>query len=265
MKLIIAALTIAVIGCAALIPKREMASLYSPMPKPISHPTFETLRHMLDNPAIDTIEAVLAQFERNDPDFLRQRVAAYESGSIQEGSFTEPRVIVFGLDAKFVFTFNGGPHQYGGASLETMQFDSINKRFLFREVTFKHEAGTAPTGLDANEIEAENDRWIISKPNPAKCLACHGQAHPGPIQDNHYTWAGFYGSNDDLLFGSFNKSKYKGHGGYSHLVDLNYPRSQGRWLDLPTGVADVELDGYLKYLKGAPTHPTLQAFATPSF
>ncbi len=210
-----------------------------------------------------TVGETVRLLSTSHPEYLKLRTAVYFSRSIQESSFEEPRQIIFGPEARFIFTFNGGPHRYGGAAIETMQYDQQNSRFLFREVFFKSEGNATEINLAPHEIDFENEKFIVSKPNPAKCMHCHAN-HPdqpqvkmvvGPVWDNDFHWPGVYGSNDDLLYGSFDKGNYQLHGAYGYLADLKYPRSQGRWLDLPEAQTDVELNGYVRYLKGAPAHP----------
>jgi hypothetical protein len=43
------------------------------------------------------------------------------SASIQDASDAHPRAIVFGDDARFIFTFNGEPSQRGYDAVEILQ------------------------------------------------------------------------------------------------------------------------------------------------
>lgn len=243
-----------VIGCAAPGPKRKLAADESAAQFPHEQRlTFPILVGLLKQNRIATIADMLKLLKVNYPDFLNERTALYSSESIQEATFTEPRVIVFGPDAKFVFTFNGGQGHAGGASVEAFQFDDVNKKFNFHEIIFKNDLKSKASMLDS-ETEFETEQIIVSKANPTKCMDCHGYVNTGPIWDNSFTWLGAYGSNDDLLYGSFKKNSYKNHGAYEYLADLKYPRSQGRWVDL-NGSDDKELNGYIQYLIGTSQHP----------
>jgi hypothetical protein len=214
---------------------------------------FIKLTDIVKNENIETVADAIKILGERYPDHLLLRTAAYDSNSMQGATFTEPRVIVFGPTAKLVFTFNGNQDQRGGESIEVMRFDDQKKDFNFHQITFEKELKGGPV-IDPDEIDFQNERVIISKSNPSACLDCHSHAKPGPVWDNFPAWRGIYGSNDDLLYSSFNKGFHYLHGKYGYLDGLKYPRSQGRSLDLSEGAVDVEVDGYLAYLKGAPSH-----------
>lgn len=228
------------------IPRRNIASIKEN--KTLDYTTFIEL---LKTHQISTVAEGLKFLSTRYPDYLRFRISIYGSESVQQASFTEPRVLIFGPDAKFVFTFNGGPHNYGGDSIEAYQFDEKTKEFNFYSILFKKEAKEIPFPND--EIEFETNQIVATKRNPSLCLGCHGQ-RPIPIWSTDLNWAGVYGSNDDLLFGSFHKNSYIKHGKYQYLQYLTYPRSQGRWINLPENVQDRELEGYLKFLSLTPKH-----------
>ena len=229
--------------CVSVPSQRTPASDYR-----LNFPRFVEL---LKTKKVETVaEAIQALRPRYD-DHLQFRTAMYVSESIQQATFSEPRVLVFGRDARFVFSFNGGRHNYGGDAIEAYQFDDIEKKFEFYSIVFKKESEAL--AFDQEEIAFEDQRLVITKANPSLCVGCHGTPAL-PIWSDDLNWAGAYGSNDDLLYGSFHRANYVGHGNYDYLGKLTYPRSQGRWFDLATGVPDLELSGYLSYIKGASGH-----------
>ena len=103
----------------------------------------------------------------------------FSSRSLQEASFSDPRAVLFGSDARFVVTFNGRADQRGFDALEIMEFDDQGNRFAFREIVF-------PEG------SARGEGAVVSEMNPAKCSACHGQPLR-PVWDTYPTWPGAYG------------------------------------------------------------------------
>jgi hypothetical protein len=138
---------------------------------------FESLRQLLESGRISTIEELIAAL----PQDLRTHYAlVFSSRSLQDASFANPRVILFGSSAQLIVTFNGDASAHGYAAVETMEFDARTNRFLFREIAFSPDAGEAPRGAS------------ISEPNPARCVACHDRP-PRPIWDAPPSWPGVYG------------------------------------------------------------------------
>lgn len=248
MRILLLFVILTSLSCISTPQKREPNNLSAPAL------TLEALKNLIELNQTTTVSETLAVLSSQYSDFMKRRALVYRSGSRQQASFKEPRVIVYGKDAKFVLTFNGGPHQPGGSAFETMVFNDQTNRFEFREILFKKELRPKST-YDKDEIEFESERIIIGKPNPYTCMECHGINQTGPIWANNFLWPGVYGSNDDILFGSFKKQSYIKHGAYIYLKDLKYPRSQGRWIDLGPKTEDLELRGYLEYLTNAKVHP----------
>jgi len=126
-----------------------------------------------------SVESLLAHL----PASLRSRyVLVYKSRSLQEASFTEPRVVLFDKYAKAIVTFNGGTSYVGGAdTVETMRFDDQRNVFELREIEFV------------------NGKAKLSETNPNLCLKCHG-INPRPLWDDYSLWAGVYGSENDSAF-----------------------------------------------------------------
>ena len=111
---------------------------------------------------------------RKYPEYLQFNTLMYSSFSIQESSFEEPRAIVFGPDAQFIFTFNGNSKQLGGMSFESAEYSQESHSFKFREIAFKKYPGfnLHDLNLDPNEIAYQDENIVISTPNPGKCLLC---------------------------------------------------------------------------------------------
>src|SRR5256885_17269149 len=88
--------------------------------------------------------------------------SVFESRSLQGASPENPRVILFGPDARFIVTFNGSPAQRGFRVVETMEFDDDSKEFRLRELLFPERAGSP-------------DKVVVSEVNPQRCTRCHGE------------------------------------------------------------------------------------------
>jgi hypothetical protein len=103
----------------------------------------------------------------------------FDSRSLHEASFENPRVILYGETGRVIVTFNGAPEQRGFEALEVAAFDEATSSFTFVEVLFPAEVG-------------QRGPVTISEPNPEKCRACHGE-RPRPLWDSHPLWPGAYG------------------------------------------------------------------------
>ena len=129
---------------------------------------------------------------------------AYQSFSLHEASFENPRAIVFGNSGKLILTFNGSKAQRNFGNLEIMTFDE-RKGFEFRELNFLKEPNNE-SGIEKADIEKRSPNVIISKANPVVCTQCHGPSQVMPIFQPYFTWPGLYGSDDDNLFRVLKKS-----------------------------------------------------------
>lgn len=216
---------------------------------------FNDLQNLLIKQNIITIEDTLAVLAKKYPDYLRFHTLMYGSLSIQESSFEQPRAIVFGPDAGFIFTFNGSPNQYGGMSIESTEYNDKLHAFQFREIAFKKYPGFDRDGenIAPNEVAFENENLLITKPNPAKCLQCHGQ-NASPIWMTYFMWPGAYGSNDDQLGMSFDRSSWNPNN-QGFFARTNKPSSQGRMMEFKPGMPDTELLGLTRYAMAKPNHP----------
>ena len=137
---------------------------------------FASLQSLLSHQNIGSVEELLAAL----PAAQRNRYAlVFESRSLQGASPENPRVILFGPDARFIVTFNGSAAQRGFRVVETMEFDDDSKEFRLRELLFP-EAAVGP------------DRVVVSELNPERCARCHG-APARPVWDTFPLWPGAYG------------------------------------------------------------------------
>ncbi|MEO6950737.1 MAG: hypothetical protein ABI321_02910 [Polyangia bacterium] len=115
------------------------------------------------------------------PDELRQNFTfVYASRSPFAASITpsQPRVILFSNDARFVMTFIGSPTAPGHDVLEVLAFDDATHRFVPSVRTLNGATGPAK--------------------DATTCARCHG-ADTRPIFDSYPLWPGFYGSVEDTF------------------------------------------------------------------
>jgi hypothetical protein len=138
---------------------------------------FETLRRTINAHHVRSVEELLPLLS---PAMRSRFVLVFDSRSVQEASRPNPRVLLFGNDARFILSFNGDARLQGFDTLETMEFDDASAAFAFREIRFPGAAA----GEDA-EVE-------FSQANPTLCVACHG-APAHPIWDVYPLWPGVYG------------------------------------------------------------------------
>ena len=137
---------------------------------------FAALQALITARHVRSIDGLLPEL----PAALRYRYALmFASRSLQGASFKNPRVILYGPDARFIITFNGDPSHRGFHVLETMEFDEATQRFRFREIEFP----ASP---------ADSSPVTFSEANPDRCQHCHGNP-ARPVWDTHPLWRGAYG------------------------------------------------------------------------
>ena len=108
-----------------------------------------------------------------------------DSSSLQQASLESPRLILFGINAKTVLTFNGDASHKGYNTVEFAEFNESKSAIEFKEMTFpKSDSG-------AGKVE-------FSDVNPEKCMTCHGPS-PHYIWSEYAKWPNAFGSNDDVL------------------------------------------------------------------
>ena len=266
MKRMILLCALTILGCGVLSHKldseiRRPATVYSESAygkagvAPSQNLRFDDLKDLLIKNKITSIEQALPILSAKYADYLRFHTLMYGSFSIQKSSFEEPRALVFGPDAKFIFSFNGNPSQMGGTTFESVEYSDQIHSFRFREIAFKKYPGfdTDELNLAPEEIAFQNENIVISKPNPAKCLLCHGQ-NASPIWQTYFLWPGAYGSDDDQLGMSFDTTSWNANNA-GFFKSTQKPSSQGRRISIKPGFSDAELEGLVRYAKAKPQHP----------
>lgn len=83
------------------------------------------------------LEDALRLAQKSNPDFFKKYALVHHSNSLHESSFTYPRALVFGDDAKMILTFNGSPDQAGYERLEISCFNDGDKVFEYYELHFR--------------------------------------------------------------------------------------------------------------------------------
>jgi hypothetical protein len=163
------------------------------MDEPIrdSEITVEEIVRLIKDGKASTVEELLSQL----PIEVRSNLAlVYESGSLQKGSYQNPRAILFTLNGHLALTFNGHSQHQGFNRVEIMQWRPDKKIFDFYEINFEHRSPE------------------ISE-NPQQCFACHGGKDDPrlrrPIWDSYQVWPQMYDSAEDLFATQFDNAEQK--------------------------------------------------------
>ena len=135
--------------------------------------SFQDLQSLLEKKPIQSLEELLKVLPE---DTKSNYVLLYQSRSLHEASFANPRVLLFQKSGQFVMSFNGSPEQRGFQALEVMQFNGAQKKFEFHEIRW-------------DEITKKPK---VSEVNPAACLHCHGDPARA-LWDTPPLWPGVYG------------------------------------------------------------------------
>jgi hypothetical protein len=137
---------------------------------------FESLQALIRTHDVGTVEELLAAL----PEAQRRNYALmFDSRSLQAAGYDQPRVILYGPDARFVLTFNGTDAQRGFRLVETLEFDVTTRQFHTRELEFPERSGGAAAVR-------------VSAPDPGRCVPCHGNP-THPVWDSFPLWPGAYG------------------------------------------------------------------------
>jgi len=155
------------------------------LPRASSAMDYETFANRIRETGAASPEAALALL----PEEMRiNYTLVHQSRSIQQGSLQNPRVLLFGTDAKLIVAFNGSPDETGYANLEILHFKEESETFELRSIEF---------GKTVHFSEA----------NPVTCTACHKHS-PQPIwkdygsandESEHGQWPGTYGPSHDMV------------------------------------------------------------------
>jgi hypothetical protein len=213
--------------------------------KAISTPlTFEKVEATLQNCNIVRVEELLPLLP---PDFRSRYVLAHNSRSLQGATGIAPRVIMFGLDAKFIIAFSGSAKLAGYDSIETIEFDDESKKFNFRSISFPAE----------NRASQEQIKPYISEKNPERCTHCH-RKELRPNWDTYSAWPGIFGSKDDGMpaaenaaYLKFRENVYLKEGRYRYFEDSKKYPDQSRYFDyLPYTRRNLQFTFLLSLLNG---------------
>jgi hypothetical protein len=93
---------------------------------------FSALRSVIETRQVNSVKELVPLL----PAALRSRYALiFSSRSLQQATYSAPRVILYGSDAHLVLTFNGDASQRGFNTVETLEFGR-DKHFRLREIRF---------------------------------------------------------------------------------------------------------------------------------
>lgn len=190
---------------------------------------YEDLVTLIETNQLQHLEDVLPLL----PDELRSHYSLMrDSRSLQGATDVDPRVIMYGRNARLTCTFNGDSNQRGFDTIECFQFRDATDSFDFRQIQFP----TGKNGLTHVEY-SESNRSVDKK---ISCSFCHG-ADPRPNWDSYSHWPGAYGADDDVL--QEDAQRYKGfvanrdahHPRYQWLIQQDYaqaPYMDGGYFDI---------------------------------
>lgn len=138
---------------------------------------------LIAEPSIDGIQAYIARHgvrEVKDilsalPPAMRSNYTLVATSSgLQASSETEPRIVMFGADGRFLLSVQSAP----GPKRETLEIGELQDdgRWIFREIQ-----------VATNTASGES------------CVVCHGSEHPRPIWHEYNQWPGVFGADGDKL------------------------------------------------------------------
>ncbi|MBL7544957.1 MAG: hypothetical protein JNL11_14155 [Bdellovibrionaceae bacterium] len=202
-------------------PRKATRSFQTPSPE-IDYLEFK--EKILLNPKVSTVAKTLRMLPQS---YRSNYTLMHTSGSIQPGTFLNPRAILFGETGSLIITFNGDKSQYGYNALEIASYDENKKRISFRKIIFREDSDTnldwtkeavaKHERLDENiedAVEYFDQRILISKPNQMVCMGCHSTKTFSIAEEKskrpedrlarynwaaYDTWPGNYGKTEDVL------------------------------------------------------------------
>jgi hypothetical protein len=171
--------------------------------------TFASVKARVEQCGIQNLEGLLAILPES---FRSSFTLMRRSKSAQAASSDNPRVIMFGSDARLILTFNGDKSQKGFNELEAIEFNDENKQFDFHQITFNSVTHSKPDfDLDVQT-----------------CTTCH-RTPARPNWEAYDVWEGAYGqvedqikigSEEDYEFQHFIKN-FRNQGRYKYLIAPN--------------------------------------------
>lgn len=232
----------------------------------------KTFIDILKTKKFSSVGRTLAYLRERYPKYMSFHTFMYASQSIQTTTYQRPRAIVFGPEAKFIFTFNQQDENHSLTGTDAIEFMCFNDRpdtkaFELYEVRYRDDAD--------DKSEFHNQPLLLEGPNPSKCLGCHSGRTENqwainskqesfnplihPIWDPYPFWRGAYGGIDDDLTGRsqrvnlFASTDTIERREYSKFMDANGDRHKGRYNYLPplnpeTDLPNADFTGLLAYL-----------------
>jgi mono/diheme cytochrome c family protein len=218
--------------------------------------TYESLQTLIQSKKITSVDQLIPDLPS---DCLSHSVLVYKSRSIQPGTVTDPRVILYCDDGKLLLAYSGNKTLANGNSLEVIHFDDSTKKFNFTEVTFK-----------PNHPQYAK--------NPEVCLHCHGADRPHPNWDAYNLWPGVFasaegeiyvGSKEDHEFTAFllahkgKTDRYSPLIGLESLVDIKslkpgqgyQPVADVVMQEFNAMISKLNFDWIMKTIAASPTFP----------
>jgi|GEM_PF-4469796 len=232
----------------------------------------QTFTDILKTKKFSSVESTLGYLRKHYPKYLSFHIFMYASQSIQTTTYERPRVIVFGPEAKFIFTFNQQDSKHSLTGTDAIEFMCFNdqpdtKAFTLYEVRFRDNAD------DKTEFRGRPN--LLEGPNPSKCLGCHSGRTENqwainskkenfntfihPIWDPYPFWRGAYNGVDDNLTARshrsdlFTTANTIERSEYEKFMKTTGARNQGRYKFLPplnpsNDMPNADLTGLLFYL-----------------
>ena len=147
-------------------------------------------------PTLYSIKDFLKWVRFQYPEQMENYTLVRQSLSLQNGTPLAPRAVVFGPDAKFIFTFNESSD-----SVELIL--ATSNGWELREIEQTPLEGNEKFGIYSplNSLLTPfvpEKSLTLSPPNPGKCIGCH-TASPRPIWEDYPIWKTAYGAHDDLI------------------------------------------------------------------
>ena len=138
--------------------------------------TIDAVEDLIHTHNIQSVEEFLPLLPET---YLSHYALVFNSRSLQSSTFANPRVLMYGNNAKLVMSFNGSPDQKGYDALELFEFNELTKTFQLEEIQFPAQDDKS-TGVH------------FSQKNPERCIRCHS-TNPHPLWDAPPLWPGSYG------------------------------------------------------------------------
>lgn len=176
--------------------------------------TYEALRDLIGEKKIRRIDDLVPLLPKKLRD---DYVLMFETQSAQGASAEQPRVILFGEDAKLLLAFTGDAKQTRGNRLEVIQWREKERRFDFKEVVFEEDGKKAP--------------HFVEKPD--SCKTCHRE-DLRPNWEAYNLWRGSYFGVDNYIpkdtaeYVAFHKyrKQSEGKGRYAALGPSHEPEQE---------------------------------------